>query len=136
MSPYRVSFYNGTLKDKKLRSFEKCFIPWTWSGRLYAIDPDVGKIDWRFESFNPQLPEDPDGGGELVSSPVIGADGTIYFGSRGIGPCETNDFFYAVNPDSTLQWRFPSGTDGASFDSVHLVSVIEGKQQYKCGTVS
>ncbi len=105
-------------------------------GRLYAIDPDVGKIDWRFASFNPQLPEDPDGGGELVSSPVIGADGTIYFGSRGIGPCETNDFFDAVNPDSTLQWRFPSGTDGACFDSVHLASEIEEKQQYKCGTVS
>jgi outer membrane protein assembly factor BamB len=37
------------------------------------------------------------------SSPAIGPDGTIYVGSQ--------DFYlYAVNPDSTLKWRFQTGS--------------------------
>jgi outer membrane protein assembly factor BamB len=35
----------------------------------------------------------------MVFFPAIGADGTIYFGSW-------DDYFYALNPDGTLKWRF------------------------------
>jgi outer membrane protein assembly factor BamB len=41
-------------------------------------------------------------GAWVDSSPAIGADGTIYFGSW-----DTN--FYALNPDGTKKWSFPSG---------------------------
>jgi outer membrane protein assembly factor BamB len=71
------------------------------------VNPITGRILWRFRTYNPQLRNDPDGGGEVVNSPVIGPNGTIYFGTWGFGPYETNAF-YAVNPDSTLQWRFPA----------------------------
>lgn len=36
------------------------------------------------------------------SSPAIGPDGTIYVGSQ-------DDYLYAVNPDSSLKWRFNAG---------------------------
>jgi outer membrane protein assembly factor BamB len=41
-------------------------------------------------------------GGFLVSSPTIGADGTIYIGSE-------DKYLYAVNPNGTLKWRFLAG---------------------------
>jgi hypothetical protein len=71
------------------------------------VNPITGRILWRFRTYNPQLRNDPDGGGEVVNSPVIGPNGTVYFGTWGFGPYETNAF-YAVNPDSALQWRFPA----------------------------
>jgi len=40
-------------------------------------------------------------GDAIHSSPVIGADGTIYVGSQ-------DGTFYAVNPDGTQQWAFPT----------------------------
>ena len=42
-------------------------------------------------------------GGGIGSSPAIGADGTIYFGSG-------DTYFYAINLDGSLKWRFgPTG---------------------------
>lgn len=39
----------------------------------------------------------------LYSSPVIGADGTVYVGSN-------DKFLYALYPDGTLRWRYPTGS--------------------------
>jgi hypothetical protein len=50
-----------------------------------------GTIKWTFEA-----------GGGIESSPVIGVDGTIYFGAH-------DNKFYAVNPDGTLKWKFNAG---------------------------
>lgn len=50
-----------------------------------------GTVKWVFEA-----------GGPIESSPVIGPDGTIYFGTH------ENDL-YAVNPDGTLKWKFDCG---------------------------
>ena len=57
------------------------------SGHLYAINPG-GMRKWALAI-----------GGAMWSSPVIGADGTIYVGSD-------DDNLYAVNPDGTRKWAF------------------------------
>jgi len=54
---------------------------------LYAFRPD-GTLRWRFV---------PDGAFAEVYAPVVGGDGTVYFGSY-------DDGFYAVNPDGTRRW--------------------------------
>jgi outer membrane protein assembly factor BamB len=38
----------------------------------------------------------------VFSSPAIGSDGTIYVGS-----CDNK--LYAIKPDGTLKWSFPTG---------------------------
>jgi outer membrane protein assembly factor BamB len=50
-----------------------------------------GTEKWSFET-----------GGGIESSPAIGADGTVYFGSH-------DGYFYALNPDGTEKWRFDAG---------------------------
>ncbi|MGD8765109.1 MAG: PQQ-binding-like beta-propeller repeat protein, partial [Desulfobacteraceae bacterium] len=64
---------------------------------LYAVNTADGTEIWRFP-----IPTEPD---ELDSSPTIDpADGTIYVGA--------DDFnVYAINPDGTEKWRFPTGAD-------------------------
>ena len=41
-------------------------------------------------------------GGIVDSSPAIGADGTIYFGSH-------DKYFYALTPDGAKKWKFATG---------------------------
>ncbi len=48
-------------------------------------------------------------GDQSITSPVIGEDGTIYFGTGDVHE-ETGDL-YAVNPDGTEKWRY--STDGS-----------------------
>jgi outer membrane protein assembly factor BamB len=48
-------------------------------------------LKWRYQTGN-----------SITSSPAVGADGTIYVGSR-------DDDVYAINPDGTLKWRYPTG---------------------------
>ncbi len=55
-------------------------------GWLYAIRAD-GTLTWRFQT-----------GGEVLSSPAVGADGTVYVGSE-------DGYLYALNADGTLKWR-------------------------------
>jgi len=43
--------------------------------------------------------------GYTVSSPAIGADGTIYVGYGGTGIAD----LYAINPDGTEKWAFITG---------------------------
>jgi hypothetical protein len=40
--------------------------------------------------------------GWIYASPVIGSDGTIYFGAY-------DYYFYAINPDGSLKWKFKAG---------------------------
>ena len=41
-------------------------------------------------------------GSLIISSPAVGADGTVYVGSN-------DDKLYAVNPDGTLKWSYATG---------------------------
>jgi len=62
------------------------------SSKLFAFKRD-GTLKWSFAGAagSDDTP--------IQSTPAIGADGTIYFGS-------TDDHVYAVNPDGTEKWKF------------------------------
>ncbi len=64
----------------------------TAEGYFYAIHPN-GTLIWVFDAF-----------GDVDSSPAIGSDGTIYFGS------DKNDVF-ALNPDGSIKWVYPTLDD-------------------------
>lgn len=78
-------------------------------GKLYAIDAASGSALWQFTTFNPNDPDDPEGGGEIIAGPLLGADGTIYLATVGVGEYETNAV-YAVTPDGSLRWRYPDSS--------------------------
>jgi len=60
----------------------------------YSTSANPGHLHWAFTSA----------GDTEVSSPAIGADGTIYIGSD-------EDFgLYAVNHDGSQKWAFPTGS--------------------------
>jgi outer membrane protein assembly factor BamB len=56
-----------------------------------------GDLKWSFPTDAP-----------AVSSAVIGVDGTIYVGSANLASSDAT-YLYAVNPDGTERWRFPTG---------------------------
>jgi outer membrane protein assembly factor BamB len=65
--------------------------------KLVAINPN-GTFKWDFFM-----------GADVDSTPVVGPDGTIYFGTD---VTDDGDFFlFAVNPNGTEKWRFPTGDD-------------------------
>ena len=108
LNEYHVSFFNGTVEGQAAIDPDKNIMyVGRGDGKLYAINRLTGEIEWQYRTFNPELPDDPDGGGEVVTSPLYDANGTIYFATWGEGKYETNAI-YAVNPDSTLRWRYPS----------------------------
>jgi outer membrane protein assembly factor BamB len=61
----------------------------SWDTYLYALD-DNGNLKWRFKT-----PEAYEG---VTSSPAIGSEGTIFFGTN-------SGNFYALNPDGTEKWH-------------------------------
>ncbi|MFC2142885.1 PQQ-binding-like beta-propeller repeat protein [Candidatus Aenigmatarchaeota archaeon] len=87
-------------------------------GKVYAINPD-GTLEWTYEvevvDNLDDIPEDQRGYVDLYhlngisAVPAIGKDGTIYVGAW-------NSYFYAFNPDGTLEWKFetPPAYEGVS----------------------
>jgi outer membrane protein assembly factor BamB len=60
--------------------------------RLYAINPD-GSLKWAYST-----------GGDVHSSPAVGADGTVYVGSS--YPVAK---LYAIHSDGSLKWAYTTG---------------------------
>lgn len=78
----------------------------TLNGELHAFNPD-------FSVAFPSL----EIGGQVKSSPAVGIDGTLYFGSL-------NDTFYAVQPDNTLKWTFSTGGQIVSSPAIDENGII------------
>ena len=105
-----VNGYNGTVEGViAIDAARSRLYVGRGDGKLYALDKASGAILWRFTTFNPADPADPEGGGEVVGGPLIGADGTVYFATVGVGEYETNAV-YAVSPNGSLVWRYPNAT--------------------------
>lgn len=68
-----------------------------WTRQSRFAGPDFPKVKW--SALIPAT--DPSQQG-IGSSPVMGADGTVYFGAR-------NGNLYAFNPDGSQKWKFPTG---------------------------
>jgi outer membrane protein assembly factor BamB len=66
-----------------------------WSEGFPVMITNLGTLKWRYHTSDYR---------EIKSSPAIGSDGTIYFGSL-------NDTLYALNPDGTLKWSYSTNGD-------------------------
>ncbi|MEZ4473182.1 MAG: PQQ-binding-like beta-propeller repeat protein [bacterium] len=110
-----VSFYNGTIEATPLIDPDngRHYVG-RGDGRLYAIDPATGAVLWTFVTFNPEDPDDPDGGGEIVGGAVMGPDRLIYFATAGLpvadpplNPRYETNAVYAIDRRGHLVWRYP-----------------------------
>ena len=63
----------------------------------FSTVDNMGEEIWRFKTI--------DVDGAVESSPIVGSDGTIYFGSMG-----SDHRLYAVNPDGTEKWHYQVGS--------------------------
>lgn len=68
------------------------------TGYSTARGPDNPSLKWRLDLQ-----------GEVISSPVLGPDGTIYLGSVIEDTRHPEHFITAVNPDGTVKWRYRTG---------------------------
>ena len=64
----------------------------SWDHYLHAVNPN-GTQKWQFCAHN-----------DIHSSPAIGEDGTIYFGTMLL-----DNRIYAVNPNGTEKWHYKTG---------------------------
>ena len=76
------------------------------TGRSSYAASQTNKIKWTFQT-----------GAPISSSPVIGIDGTIYFGSQ-------DKYLYALNPDGTLKWKFETGAEVDSTPAIDIDGII------------
>lgn len=109
-----LNWYNGTVEGTPVVRDGVAYVG-RGDGTLYAVDLGTGAVRWSFRTYNPEDPDDPEGGGEIVGGVLADADGTLYFATVGIGPAETNAV-YAVGADGVERWRYPPDT--ASLDTV------------------
>src|SRR5207244_2139846 len=73
--------------------------------KLYAINPD-GTVQWIFRPSG--ILASPTT--ETPSSPAVGPDGAIYFGSM-------NTFLFALNPDGSVRAGWPQSPSGHPLES-------------------
>jgi outer membrane protein assembly factor BamB len=103
-----TSFYNGTVEGTAALSADETTVYFgRGDGKLYAVEVATGTGVWTFPSYDATDLAHPDGGGEVIGGPLVGADGTIYFATAGAGPHETHAV-YAVDAAGIERWRFPS----------------------------
>jgi len=84
-----IRFATGAMLDDSGR---------TTSAYVFSVDA-AGSLKWKTDIFNPRM----SGRAPTVSSSLtIDASGTIYAGS-------SNGYFYAINSDGTVKWKFKAG---------------------------
>ncbi len=113
---YLVSFYNGTIEGTAAIDPDTgIHYVGRGDGELFAIDPTTGAVRWQYITFNPRLPSDPDGGGEIVGGPLLAADRHLYFAtyaapwpSTSKDPAYETNAVYSVDRAGKLRWRYPS----------------------------
>jgi len=79
---------------------------------LYAVTPATAKPRWEFQvgACSQRIGIGPEASRcDVDAGPTLGPDGVIYTGGDGV---------YALNPDGTLRWRFPTGGHVASAPAV------------------
>ena len=86
-------------------------------GTLWALNPD-GSLKWKYET-----------GGWVLSSPVIGEDGAIYFGSG-------DGNLYALNPNGGLKWSYSTGEWILSSAAIGQDGTIYFGSQEDTGSIS
>jgi inhibitor of cysteine peptidase len=84
------------------------------TGKTTHPGTHIGALKWRFKTD-----------GQIVSSPAIAADGTVYVGSE-------DNYFYAINRDGSLKWRFKTGgiirsSPAIASDGTIYVGSFDGK---------
>jgi len=84
------------------------------TGKTTHPGTHIGALKWRFKTD-----------GQIVSSPAIAADGTVYVGSE-------DNYFYAINRDGSLKWRFKTGgiihsSPAIASDGTVYVGSFDGK---------
>jgi inhibitor of cysteine peptidase len=84
------------------------------TGKTTHPGTHIGALKWRFKTD-----------GQIVSSPAISADGTVYVGSE-------DNYFYAINRDGSLKWRFKTGgiirsSPAIASDGTVYVGSFDGK---------
>ena len=79
---------------------------------LYALKASDGSTVWTVPMC-----------GAVFSSPALAADGTIYVGAGSSSiPCPANGtYFYAVNPDGSIKWKFMPSLSATSCQSSPFV---------------
>lgn len=81
-----------------------------WNGIFYALDGNTGAKKWEYRIDTAKIvaPGSLPPVGFIESSPAIGTDGTIYFGSSDAVHRELSAL-HALRRDGTERWRFPVG---------------------------
>lgn len=70
------------------------------------LGPKTNAVKWTFTTD-----------AEVISSPCIGLDGVIYFGSN-------DKNLYAVNPDGSLKWKFQTGGEVISSPAISENGIV------------
>lgn len=126
------SWLSGTVEGRATLHGDTVFVG-RGDGSLYALEAATGRERWHARSYNPADRADPDGGGEVIAEPWVDSTDTVYFGSYGVGPYETNAL-YAIAPDGTERWRYPSSEPSASASFLAaLATSPDGTRLYAAG---
>jgi hypothetical protein len=92
-----------------------------YSGILDAVSP-AGKVAWSYDSGASTA--------GILGPPLVGGDGTVYFGGRvptDYYSSDTSQYTLAVSPPGHLLWRAPIGAPRALGGDGSLVAVDDGK---------
>ncbi len=126
-----LNFYNGTVEGTAaIDSINGVLYFGRGDGSLYAVNEKTGSVIFKFSSFDPGKPGDPEAGGEIVGGPLLTDDRILFatFAAPTVPKAaqkiryETNAI-YCLNKSGDLLWRFPkSGSCANPFNAALTMS--------------